>query len=69
MDIKKQLRRIAGVLLIIAGIISFFLPVLQGWLFILLGLILLGNHRLIDFAKKLEKKAVNLWKNRKKGRI
>ena len=40
----KWLRIIAGVLLIIAGIISGFLPVVQGWLLILAGLALLAPH-------------------------
>lgn len=39
----KLLRKTAGVLLIILGVVSFFLPVLQGWLFILLGAILLES--------------------------
>ena len=36
------LRKTLGVILIIAGIISGFIPIVQGWLLILAGLLLLG---------------------------
>ena len=35
---KRWLRNIAGLALILLGIISGFLPILQGWLFIVIGL-------------------------------
>lgn len=35
-------KKIAGITLIIIGIVSGFIPILQGWLFILAGLLLLG---------------------------
>lgn len=35
---KRWLRNIAGLLLILLGIVSGFLPILQGWLFIVIGL-------------------------------
>ena len=35
---KRWLRNAAGVLLILLGIVSGFLPILQGWLFIVIGL-------------------------------
>lgn len=40
----KWLRLTAGVLLIIAGVISGFLPIIQGWMLILAGLALLAPH-------------------------
>ena len=43
------LRNLAGVLLIMVGVISGFLPILQGWVFIVLGLGLIQHplkHRL-----------------------
>lgn len=43
------LRNVAGVLLIVLGLISGFLPILQGWVFIVLGLGLIQHplkHRL-----------------------
>jgi uncharacterized membrane protein YbaN (DUF454 family) len=39
---KRTLRLIAGVFLLLLGCIGLFLPVLQGILFIILGLILLA---------------------------
>ncbi|HNW92596.1 MAG TPA: PGPGW domain-containing protein [bacterium] len=38
------LRVTGGILLIIAGIVSGFLPIVQGWLLILAGLALLAPH-------------------------
>lgn len=38
------LRRIVGYLFLIVGVLSGFLPILQGWIFIALGLILLKNE-------------------------
>ena len=45
----RGLRNVAGVLLIVLGVISGFLPILQGWVFIVLGLGLIEHplkHRL-----------------------
>ncbi len=46
-----------GILLLIAGVISGFLPVLQGWMFILAGLALMAPEsrrarELLDWAKE-----------------
>jgi hypothetical protein len=40
----KWLRLIAGILLIITGVISGFLPIIQGWMLILAGLALIAPH-------------------------
>ena len=37
------LRNVAGVALILLGVISGFLPILQGWMFIVLGLSLIQH--------------------------
>ncbi len=50
------LKKTLGVLLIALGIIGLLLPFLQGILFILLGLALLGNKRLNEFFLKILKK-------------
>lgn len=54
--IFKVIKKIIGITLIIAGIIGLFLPFFQGVLMIILGLILLGNHKLKNFVIKLIKK-------------
>lgn len=54
--IFKVIKKIIGITLIIAGIIGLFLPFFQGVLIIILGLILLGNHKLKNFVIKLIKK-------------
>lgn len=52
----KALKTAAGVLLIILGIIGLFLPILQGILMILAGLMLLGikKEQVKKWLKKLK---------------
>lgn len=50
----KITKKVAGVILIILGIIGCFLPVLQGFLLIAIGVTLLGNKLLIEKFKKLK---------------
>ena len=49
------IKKIAGVILIIAGIIGSFLPFIQGFLLIAIGAILLGNKWLIQKLNELKK--------------
>ena len=55
-EILEIIKKIVGVILIIAGIIGLFLPFFQGVLMIVLGLVLLGNHKLKNYVVKLIKK-------------
>jgi hypothetical protein len=51
----RVLRNVGGILLLLLGIVGLFLPVLQGWLFIVLGLGLIDlpiKHRLHQRAKR-----------------
>lgn len=49
---KRGVRAAAGIGLIVLGIIGGFLPVIQGWVFILGGLSLLApRHRLVRRAR------------------
>ena len=52
----KILKRIIGVALIAVGIIGLFLPILQGVLMIIAGLLLLGikKEQIKKWIKKLE---------------
>lgn len=52
----KFLKKIAGVTLIIIGIIGLFLPLLQGLLLIFAGLLLLGirKEQIKEWFKKLK---------------
>ena len=55
---KRILRYVTGIFFLILGVIGLFLPVLQGILFIIIGLLILApESKLIrDFLNKLEKK-------------
>ncbi len=60
---KKIIRNIAAVLLILIGVIGGFIPILQGWIFVLTGYIIL------DFKKKkqYEEKVLNILGKTKLG--
>jgi uncharacterized membrane protein YbaN (DUF454 family) len=54
--VKAVLRIGFGILLIIVGIIGLILPIMPGWVFIIPGLMILGDYfpparRLLDWAK------------------
>lgn len=55
-SIKKIVRNILGILFISIGILGGLIPIFQGWIFVLLGFIL------IDFKKKheIEEKILNI---------
>jgi hypothetical protein len=59
--IKRLVRIIAGIILILLGIAGLFLPILQGFLLIFAGLILLEYPPITRLAHKLKER----WKNRK----
>ena len=48
--IKKSLRIFLGIVLILIGIIGGFIPILQGWMFILAGCAVIGIRP--SFIKK-----------------
>ena len=62
--VRKVGRISLGILLVILGIIGGFVPILQGWMFMIPGLLILSEYfpgvkRLVDWAKtkaKLGKK-------------
>ena len=60
---KKIIRNILGTIFLIIGVIGGFIPFLQGWIFVLIGYILL------DFKKKhiFEEKILNLLSKTKIG--
>ena len=54
---RKILRLLLGFLLVIIGIIGGFVPILQGWMFLIPGLIILADYfppirRLVEWAKR-----------------
>ncbi len=54
---KKTLKLLTGIGLVILGIIGIILPVMPGWIFMIPGLIILGEffppiQRLVDWAKQ-----------------
>jgi uncharacterized membrane protein YbaN (DUF454 family) len=60
---KRTLRLIAGIFLLLVGCIGLFLPVLQGILFIILGLIILApESQLIQKGlKKLKERYPDIF--------
>ena len=51
----RVLRNVGGILLLLLGIVGLFLPFLQGFLFIVLGLGLIDlpiKHRIHEYAKR-----------------
>jgi uncharacterized membrane protein YbaN (DUF454 family) len=53
---RKPLRITAGVALVLIGIVGLILPVMPGWVFIIPGLVILGEYspriqRLVHWAK------------------
>lgn len=62
--ITKIVRNIFGIIFILIGIIGGFIPIFQGWVFVLLGFIL------IDFKKKeeIEKSVLNAISKTKCGK-
>jgi uncharacterized protein len=54
--VVRTARLVAGSLLVILGVISGFIPILQGWVFILMGLSIMAPEsqyarRLLDWGK------------------
>jgi hypothetical protein len=54
--IWEIMKKILGYLLIAFGIVGLFLPVLQGIVMIIAGLILTGNHAIINLIKRYFRK-------------
>jgi uncharacterized protein len=57
MNVKRFLRIFAGIVLIILGLVGLIVPVLQGWLFLALGALVLSPDiplfaRMVDWIEK-----------------
>jgi uncharacterized membrane protein YbaN (DUF454 family) len=55
--LKALLRIIVGILMILVGIVGLIMPIMPGWVFIIPGLIILGEYfppirRLLNWAKR-----------------
>ena len=55
--VKALFRIVLGILLILVGLVGLILPVMPGWVFIIPGLIILGDyfppiHRLLIWVRK-----------------
>lgn len=61
--IKNGAKKMAGVVLILLGIIGLFVPILQGILLIIAGLLLLEYEPVTRFIHSLKEK----WKKRRKS--
>ncbi len=53
-------KKILGIFLIVVGVLGLFLPLLQGILFILIGLALLKNKSIKEYFLIIKKKAKKL---------
>ncbi len=59
---RKTLRLGLGIVLVVIGFIGGFIPILQGWMFMIPGLIILSDYfppvkRLLNWAKERARKA------------
>lgn len=60
--IKKTLRITSGIGLVVLGILGLILPIMPGWIFLIPGLVILGDYfppvrRLVGWAKKKAEQA------------
>lgn len=57
---KLQIKKLIGIILIIIGLFGFVLPILPGWLFLLIGLEFIGiNLVFFDRIKEYIKNKIN----------
>jgi UPF0716 family protein affecting phage T7 exclusion len=54
--IRKTLRTIAGIIMIILGIIGFFLPLTPGWAMVFIGVLLISPERGKRLIAKIKEK-------------
>ncbi len=61
-DKYKIFKKIAGIVLIVIGVIGLFLPIIQGVLLIIAGLLLLGvkKEQMMKWVRKFKKKIKDL---------
>jgi|GEM_PF-1047083 len=55
--LKRMLRLASGLALVVLGLAGLALPILPGWIFLIPGLVILGDYfppirRLVDWAKR-----------------
>jgi uncharacterized membrane protein YbaN (DUF454 family) len=55
--LRKLIRPILGLFLVLLGIVGLILPIMPGWIFVIPGLVILGDYfppvrRLLDWAKE-----------------
>ncbi len=63
---QTMLKQIAGVALIVLGILGLFLPFLQGIAFIVVGAILLDNKYILKRVRKVQAYFRRKWKRKKR---
>ena len=65
---KKIFKIVSGIVLILIGIVGLILPIMPGWVFIIPGLVILGEYfaparRLLEWARrKLEDNDIDWFK-------
>ncbi|MDP7282266.1 MAG: PGPGW domain-containing protein [Candidatus Undinarchaeales archaeon] len=59
---KQKIKKIIGIFLICIGIIGWFVPILQGWLLVFLGVTFLESKWITDQFTLLKKRAERFWK-------
>jgi hypothetical protein len=60
--LRKAFRLVSGIALLTVGILGLILPVMPGWIFVIPGLLILGDYfppvrRLLDWAKRRAERA------------
>jgi len=63
---QKKLKKIIGVILILLGLLGGIVPLVHGWLLILLGLALLESAYVDKQVKRAKKLFASFWKKSKK---
>ena len=70
---RAVLRISLGILLVLVGIVGLILPIMPGWIFVVPGLVILGDYfppirRLLDWAKrKLEENDVGFGRKKEQS--
>ena len=69
-NLIKLIRICAGLVILMLGIIGLFLPILQGWLLILIAIPLISpehGKKMVMKLKQWKEKGVGWWRRRKKS--
>ena len=69
--VLKIIRMAFGIIMLVLGIIGLFVPILQGILFIMFGLMLMGvkKSQIKKWIKKFKKQRILMKQKQSKGKV